>query len=188
MLLVWITFSLNRNTFENLSSGIGAMKKVKAKAIPFDFVIDQLFSIDPFVRPMFGCHAIYKDQKMLLILRNKEDLTHDNGVWVATTLEHLESLTKEFPSLRPVRLLGEKVTAWHNVPADSEDFEEVVLKICDLIRKGDQRIGKIPKPRKKKSIPKPEKKTSASKPGKKAATPKPGKKKSIPKPRKKSKK
>jgi hypothetical protein len=126
------------------------MKKTKAKAIPFDFVLDQLYSIDPFVRPMFGCHAIYQQNKMVLILRNKEDLTHDNGVWVATTPEHVESLRNEFQILRPVRLLGTKVTAWWNIPFDSEDFEAVVIKICDYIRKGDKRIGKIPKPRKKK--------------------------------------
>jgi len=122
----------------------------KAKSIPFEFVIDQLYSINPRVRPMFGCHAIYHQNKMVLILRDKEDLTHDNGVWVATTPEHHDSLKKEFPCLRPVRLLGTNVTAWQNIPSDLDDFEEVVLNICDLIRKGDKRIGKIPKPRKKK--------------------------------------
>jgi len=52
--------------------------------------------------------------------------------------------------MRSIRLLGTVETVWQNIPVDEDDFEELVLKACELIRKGDARIGKIPKPKKKK--------------------------------------
>jgi hypothetical protein len=55
--------------------------------------------------------------------------------------------------VRPVRLLGANVTAWQNIPSEADDFEETVLRVCELILHGDPRIGKVPKPRKKKTKP-----------------------------------
>lgn len=123
----------------------------KARTIPFNFVLDELYSVNPIIKPMFGCHALYLGNKMVLMLRNKEAHPRDNGVWVATTLEHVASLRSDFSSMRPVELLGENVTSWQNLPYEADDFEESVLRVCALIRKSDPRIGKVPKPRKKKS-------------------------------------
>jgi hypothetical protein len=121
------------------------------KTIAFDFVLEELFSLDPVVKPMFGCHALYIGDAIVLITRNKPEHTTDNGVWIATTHQHHESLRNDFPSMRTIDLLGGgKETSWQNLPADADDFEESVMKACDLIRKSDKRIGKIPKPRKKK--------------------------------------
>jgi hypothetical protein len=126
------------------------MKKSKpAKTIPFDFVLERIDRLKPIAKPMFGCFAVYSDEKMLLILRKKEGGDPDNGVWVATTPEHHQSLRNEFKSLRSIRLFGEKDSSWQNLPEEADDFEESVSKICDLILKGDQRIGKIPKSKKK---------------------------------------
>ena len=99
---------------------------------------------------MFGCHAIYVGEKIVLMLRNKESHRSDNGVWVAMAPEHHESLKKIFPSMRPVRLLGEGTTAWQNIPVESDDFEESVQTVCTLINKHDPRIGKVPKQKRKK--------------------------------------
>lgn len=118
--------------------------------IPFEFVLEELDRIHPRVRPMFGCYAIYIGEKLVLILRQRKDYTDDNGVWLAIPHEHRESLRKEFPCMRSVRLLGKVETVWQNIPVDKDDFEELVLKACELIRKGDVRIGKIPKQKKKK--------------------------------------
>ncbi len=117
--------------------------------IPFEFVLEELDRIHPRVKPMFGCYAIYAGEKLVLILRQRSDHTHDNGVWVAALHEHHASLKKEFPCMRSVRLLGTAETVWQNIPADEDDFEELALKACHLILKGDARIGKIPKPKKK---------------------------------------
>jgi len=120
------------------------------KKIPFEFVLEELDRLHPRVRAMFGCYAIYIEEKMVLILRQREDFRDDNGVWLATLHEHHPSLKKEFPPLRSIGFFGRRETVWQNIPADAADFEELALKACRLILKGDVRIGKIPKPKKKK--------------------------------------
>jgi hypothetical protein len=52
--------------------------------------------------------------------------------------------------MRRIYLFGNGETSWQNLPAEADDFEESVFRACALIRKGDPRIGKIPKPRKRK--------------------------------------
>ena len=124
--------------------------------IPFEFVLEELDPIHPRVKPMFGCYAIYAGDKLVLILRQRNDFTDDNGIWLAALHEHHASLKKEVPCMRSVRLLGSSETVWQNIPAEEDDFEELVLKACHLILKGDVRIGKIPKQKKntkKKRIP-----------------------------------
>jgi hypothetical protein len=123
----------------------------KPHTIPFEFVLEQLYSLDPIVKPMFGCHAIYVQNKIVLMLRRKEDFPEDNGVWVASTPEHKSKLKAEFPTLRSIGLFGEVTSTWQNLPQISDSFEEDVKRICELILKRDQRIGKIPKTKKKKS-------------------------------------
>jgi hypothetical protein len=77
-------------------------------------------------------------------LRDKRDATADNGVWLATTVEHHESLRHEFPNMRSVQVFGTKVTAWQVLPVDAPDFEESALAACELVVAGDPRIGKVP--------------------------------------------
>lgn len=125
-----------------------------AKSIPFDFVLEKLDVRSPIVKPMFGCYAIYLEAKMMLILRDRKDHVYDNGVWLATSEEHHASLQKVFPAMRSVRLLGEKKTAWQNLPSSADDFEESVLEVCEMILRNDPRIGKIPKQKKKKTVTK----------------------------------
>jgi len=95
---------------------------------------------------MFGCLAIYVKDKIVLILRNKDkrDQTADNGVWLATTEEHHQSLRQEFPNMRSIKVLRKKVTGWQVLPADAPDFEEAALRACELVLAGDPRIGKVP--------------------------------------------
>jgi hypothetical protein len=84
------------------------------------------------------------ENKIVLILRCKGDQTADNGVWLATTKEHHESLRREFPRMRSIQVLGKKVTGWQVLPYDAPDFEEAALRACELIVAGDPRIGKVP--------------------------------------------
>lgn len=101
---------------------------------------------------MFGCHAIYTERKILIILRKRDDHSEANGVWIATGKEHHESLKKEFPSLQSVYILseGKAETNWQMIHEGDNNFEESVIKICEMILKSDIRIGRIPKPKKKK--------------------------------------
>ena len=117
----------------------------RRKAVPFEFVLDALSGLEPVTRPMFGCLAIYVGKKIVLILRDKGGRGADNGVWLATTIEHHESLRGEFPMMRSIEVLGKAVTGWQVLPADAADFEEAALHACDLVIAGDPRIGKIPK-------------------------------------------
>ena len=73
---------------------------------------------------MFGCLAVYVKDKIVLILRDTRHETADNGVWLATTPEHHDSLRREFPHMRSIQVFGTKVTSWQVLPADASDFEE----------------------------------------------------------------
>jgi hypothetical protein len=114
------------------------------KPVPHPFVLDALAELEPRTNPMFGCLAIYIGEKIVLILRDKPSYPSDNGVWLATTHEHHDSLRDEFPSLRSIQLLGKKITGWQVLPADSKNFEADALRACELVLAGDPRIGKVP--------------------------------------------
>lgn len=114
------------------------------KAVPHEFVLDAIAPLSPTTRSMFGCLAVYVQDKIVLILRDKRDGTADNGVWLATTEEHHQSLRREFPNMRSIQVFGKKVTAWQLLPEDAKDFEEAALRACELVLAGDPRIGKVP--------------------------------------------
>jgi hypothetical protein len=119
----------------------------RRKAVPHQFVLDAIAELSPITRPMFGCTAIYVGEKIVLILREKPTYTADNGVWLATSEEHHESLRREFPNIRSIQLLGKRITSWQVLPSDSPDFEQAALRACELVLAGDPRIGKVPKSR-----------------------------------------
>jgi hypothetical protein len=116
----------------------------RRKVVPHEFVLDAINALAPEIRPMFGCIAVYVGGKIVLILRDKRDKTSDNGVWLATSKEHHESLRREFPNMRSIQVLGKKVTGWQLLPADAPDFEQAALRACGLIVNRDPRIGKVP--------------------------------------------
>jgi len=114
------------------------------KAVPHEFVLDAIAALSPETRSMFGCLAVYVQDKIVLILRDKREGTTDNGVWLATTEEHHQSLRQEFPNMRSIQVFRKKVTAWQVLPADAKDFEQAALRACELVLAGDPRIGKVP--------------------------------------------
>ncbi|MBP6833461.1 MAG: hypothetical protein KA978_21925, partial [Deltaproteobacteria bacterium] len=69
------------------------------------------------------------------------------------TAEHHDSLRKELPSIRSITVFGTGESGWQVIPAAAESFEEEVLWACELVRRGDPRVGKLPKPKKRKSAP-----------------------------------
>jgi len=128
--------------------------RAKARDIPFDFVLEALQGLDLRTRAMFGCESVYVGDKIVLILRQKGKPAVDDGIWIATEREHHESLIEEFPPLRSISLFGGD-TDWQVLPVDDERFEELALRLCELIHSGDPRLGRAPKsrisgPRKKK--------------------------------------
>lgn len=153
--------NLRRNTSSlQLDDALFAVKP--RKAVPFEFVLDALSALSPHTRPLFGCLAVYVQDKIVLVLRDKRTSTEDNGVWLATTRDHHESLRREFPHMRSIKVLGKDVTGWQVLPADSPDFEEAALHACELILAKDPQIGKMPGARRKSRAEKKSSKTSMS--------------------------
>lgn len=137
--------SRRQNQRHPFDDAIAAAKRLKPA--PYEFVLDEIAPLSPVTRPMFGCLAVYVDDKIVLILREKRQPAADNGIWLATTSEHHESLRREFPRMRSIRVFGKKPTQWQVLPADDPDFETAALRACRLILARDPRIGKVPKTR-----------------------------------------
>ena len=117
----------------------------KKRRDPFPFVLEELSAIRPTIKHWFGFTSIYLDERLLCSLRDSVKQPNSNGMWLYTTTEHIDSLASEFPEL-PKRQLwrsrfGNK--AWIVLASRLEGFEEYAFKACELILRGDQRIGRI---------------------------------------------
>jgi hypothetical protein len=115
--------------------------------IPFRFVLDYLTSVDFVIKPMFGCHGIYANGRLCLFLMNRErPLTRreaepmQKGVYIATTTDHMDDLKKTF-AYAEFELLTEK-KVWIFVSEASRNFEQYVIRACEMISSGDARIGR----------------------------------------------
>jgi hypothetical protein len=123
-------------------------KPVKyADKIPYNFVLDYLTGVDIEMKPMFGFYGLYAGGKLCLALikrekplirREKEPL--QKGVYIATVVEHVESLKKEFPTAEFEVLKEGKI--WIFVSETQPEFEEYVIRACEMIAAGDSRIGR----------------------------------------------
>jgi hypothetical protein len=117
---------------------------------PHAFVLEALTPSNPEVRRMFSGFAVYLGDRIVCMLRDHEKSPRDNGVWLvlseSTDPADLE-LRREFPSIRSIELLGDKIAHWLLIPSDSPDFEMEALHACDLLLRHDPRLGRIPKSR-----------------------------------------
>jgi hypothetical protein len=115
--------------------------------VPHEFVLEALEPIAPVTKPMFGCLAVYVKEQVMLILRDHRDHPADNGVWLATSAEHHDSLRRDFPHMRSIQLFGTPMTDWQLLPSDASDFEAAAMHACELVLARDARIGRVPKRR-----------------------------------------
>ena len=122
-----------------------------SREIPFDFILDYLLRIETEVRPFFGMFSIYSGQKLLLMLRERKNEPEMNGIWIAVSSGHA-ALRAEMPGLRPYpgSAGGKKDNGWLQIHPDLDNFEELAIRICEMISHRDPRIGRIPPPRKPK--------------------------------------
>lgn len=123
--------------------------KLKQKP-PHGFVLDALSSLNPEVRRMFSGFAVYLGDRIVLMLRDHTKSTRDNGVWLVLS-ESVDpddpGLRREFPSIRSIEMLGNKIRHWLLIPSDSPGFEMEALHACDLLLQKDPRLGRIPQSR-----------------------------------------
>jgi hypothetical protein len=112
---------------------------------PFPFVLEELTPIRPTIKHMFGMTSIYLDDKLLCSLRDSIKQPGSNGMWLYTTTEEVDSLAREFPGLCKRQLWRSRSTnnAWIILASRLENFEEYAFKACELMLRGDQRIGRI---------------------------------------------
>lgn len=115
--------------------------------MPFEFILDHLYPLEPFIRKMFGTHSLYIEEKIYLAARQRDKNPEDNGLWIGTEFQHHESLKSQFPSITYLQTIPLK--KWLLLPESAEDFEETAIQICELIKSGDPRIGVLPKGKKK---------------------------------------
>ena len=128
---------------------------VKSKRVPYDFVLEELSGLDVHTRPMFGCMAVYVGDKIVLVLRKKEEMDLDTGIWVCIPDNYTMEMKAKFPILKGVTFFENENSAWQCLRETEEDFEELSLLFCKMIKKGAPRIGRIPKQKKiKKEIKK----------------------------------
>ena len=130
--------------------GIAKPSKPAGRSAPYPFILEALAPLEPEVRPMFSGFAVYVGDKIVVMLRDRPKYPQDNGVWlVFSETANLDdpNVLRDFPSLRPIDLLGGKIGHWLLIPADSSTFESEALHACDLLIKHDARFGRIPKSR-----------------------------------------
>jgi hypothetical protein len=122
------------------------------KKVPFAFALEELDALSPVIKPMFGGCIVYIGEKMALFLCDRENSPGFKGVLLATTPEDYRSLAREFSSTRDAtpRKIGKH--PWLHIPAGAVDFEEQVLKACELILNGDPRIGRAPEEKKARKV------------------------------------
>src|SRR5580698_2996307 len=117
---------------------------------PYTFVLEALASLNPEVRRMFSGFAVYIGDRLVLMLRDHTKYPEDNGIWLVLS-EAVDpadvSLSRDFPSIRAIRMLGNKINHWLLIPSVSADFEKEALEACELIRARDPRLGRIPQSR-----------------------------------------
>ena len=113
------------------------------RQVAFPFVLEELDSLRPTVKRMFGFTYVYLDHKLLFSLRDSVKQPGTNGIWIYTTSEHVESLASEFPGLPRRQLWRSGKNCWVVLASRLADFEEYAFKACELVLNGDQRIGRV---------------------------------------------
>ena len=120
------------------------MQDIKIPKNEYSWLIEPFLECESFIpKRMFGCLACYLHGKLMLVLADSEEPW--NGVLVATDKEKHSALKKEFKSLEKHPILGK----WLYIPGDDEDFENTVNKLVKYCLENDQRLGVMPKPKKK---------------------------------------
>ena len=77
-----------------------------------------------------------------MLLRDKETQIEFNGVFVATSPKYFEALQQEIHTSKMEFDLDGEENSWIFISEDLDDFEQKVKKASEMIKNGDERIGK----------------------------------------------
>jgi hypothetical protein len=112
---------------------------------PHQWLWEPLESDPTFVlRPMFGAKTVYLGGKLMLCFCANEEPWR--GVLVCTDRTQHDALRAEFPALSPHPILPK----WLYLPEASDAFERDAVRLVNLARSRDPRIGVTPGESKKK--------------------------------------
>lgn len=118
--------------------------KLKVKKInSLLWLFEPIFEEESYLqRRMFSCEVAYLHGRMMLAVVDHEEPW--NGLLVCTSREQHQSLQSDYPELQPHEVLGK----WLYLSQAHPEFERVATTLVNRARKGDQRIGVEPRPRK----------------------------------------
>lgn len=91
---------------------------------------------------MLGCYALVHADKLLFLLREREDHPEYNGVFVATQPQYFDELQKLIHTSAMEVDIDGLPHSWIFISEDLDDFEAKVATACELAKGNDSRIGK----------------------------------------------
>jgi len=115
--------------------------------MPYEFFIELLYPLPLRLKKMFGVDSYYIGEKIVFALRKKDTLLEDNGIWIASKLEHHQKLKHQINGLHTIKSYG--IKSWLVLPEGFEYFEEEANKLANLIKNNSELVGNLTKPRKK---------------------------------------
>ena len=121
--------------------------------LPYDYILSYLYPLRPEIKKTFGCYGLILNHKIVMLLREKESQPEFNGVFVATRPEYYDALGKELHSSNMKFDIDGNHHTWLFISEDLHDFDELIRKAAELVKGGDERIGKeLPPKRKPKKL------------------------------------
>ena len=117
--------------------------------LPYDHILSYLYPLRPVIKKTFGCYGLVLDRKIVMLLREQEAQPEFNGVFVATKPEHYDALGIELHTSSMEFDIDGNHHTWLFISEDLNNFDELVRKAAELIKSGDERIGKELPPKRK---------------------------------------
>ena len=119
-------------------------KKSKTLKNPLLWVVDPIMEEPSYIEhAWFGCRSIYLHGRLVLVLCPAEEPW--NGLLIPTEHAFHDSIRREFADAVQHPFLKK----WLYLSQATEDFESVSSEIVEAVRRGDERFGVEPKPKKR---------------------------------------
>ncbi len=113
------------------------------KPMPFEFLLDYL-PARVIVLPAIGMFLLYAHGKNVLIFRKTAKNPQHNGIWISTKKAYHASLRSEIPAITDFDFEDHGTESdWLLLSDAHEDFETAAIRLCELVTRKDQRIGKV---------------------------------------------